>query len=186
MNFDQDTDALEFHAENMEENNSIRENVTPTQIMEREIIGTGSQQEVMTINEPNVQQPQMAHLQQIQRPMQIQQFGQQFGQPYFQNHYVQTPPVVINPQDTNNIHIQMQNFKQMLDKQNNTIETLEAEFLKIQRELNKLVAMPATPTEVWKRNHVFIDQSHNCNKNLYKTRVSITQSTQYFKGIHLD
>ena len=53
MNFDQDTDALEFHAENMEENNSIRENVTPTQIMEREVIGTGSQQEVMTINVPN-------------------------------------------------------------------------------------------------------------------------------------
>ena len=111
MNFDQDADTLELHAENMEENNSIRENVTPTQIMEREVIGTGSQQEVMRVNVPNVQQPQMTPMQQMQRPMQIQQFGQQFGQPYFQNHYVQTPPVVINPQDTNNISIQMQNFK---------------------------------------------------------------------------
>ena len=155
MNFDQDTDALEFHAENMEENNSIRENVTPTQIMEREVIGTGSQQEVMTINVPNVQQPQMAHLQQMQRPMQI----QQFGQPYFQNHYMQTPPVVMNPQETNNINLQLQNFKQI----NKTIQSvlLRKYFLKIKRELNKLVAMPATPTEVWKRNHVFTDQSHN-------------------------
>ena len=35
MNFDQDTDALELHPESMEENNSIRENITPTQIMKR-------------------------------------------------------------------------------------------------------------------------------------------------------
>ena len=107
MNFHQDTDAPELHAENMVENNSIRENGTPTQIMKREVIGTGSQQEVMTINLPNVQQPQMAP-QITPRPMQI----QQFGQPYFQNnHYMQTPPVVMNPQETNNMNLQLQNLK---------------------------------------------------------------------------
>ena len=86
MNFDQDTDALELHPEGMEENNSTREDGTPTQMMEREVIGNG-QQEVMTINVPNIQQqqqvaPQMAP-QMAPRPMQIQQYGQQFGQPYF-------------------------------------------------------------------------------------------------------
>ena len=55
MNFDQDTDALELHPEGMEENNSTREDGTPTQIIEREVIGNG-QQEVMTINLPNIQQ----------------------------------------------------------------------------------------------------------------------------------
>ena len=41
MNFDQDNDTLELHAE-MEENNSIRDHNTPTngtpQIMQREVI----------------------------------------------------------------------------------------------------------------------------------------------------
>ena len=37
MNFDQETDALELHPpESMEENISIRENITPNQ-MEREV-----------------------------------------------------------------------------------------------------------------------------------------------------
>ena len=154
MNFDQNNDALELHAE-MEENNSIREHGTPNygtpQIMEREVIGSGSQQEVMTINVPNVNQPQMAPQMAPQiapRPMPIQQFGQQFGQPYFQNHhYMQTPPIVMNSQETNNMNLQMQNFKQMLDKQNDTINSLEEILLKIHREVNKLMAVPATPTE---------------------------------------
>ena len=162
MNFDQDTDALELHPESMEENNSIRENITPTQMMEREV-NTGSQSQ-MTINVPNMQQQQMAPQmapQMTPRPMPIQQFGQQFGQPYIQNHhYMQTPPIVMNSQETNNMNLQMQNFKQMLDKQNDTINSLEEILLKIHREVNKLMAVPATPTE-WKRNHVFIDQFHN-------------------------
>ena len=164
MNFDQDNDALELHAE-MEENNSIREHGTPTHgtpthIMEREVIGSGSQQEVMTINVPNVNQPQITP-QMAPRPMPIQQFGQQFGKPYFQNHhYMQTPPVVMNSQETNNMNLMLQNFKQMLDKQNNTINSLEEIFLKIHRQVNKLMAVPATPDE-WKLNHVFIDQFHN-------------------------
>ena len=158
MNFDQDTDALELHPESMEENNSIRENITPTQMMEREV-NTGSQSQ-MTINVPNMQQqqmaPQMAPLQ-MQRPLQRPMTMQQYGQPYFQN-YMQTPPMVMNPPETNTINMQLQSFQQMLDKQNNTIDTLQEVFLKIQREVNKLVEAPATPT-VWKRNHVFTDQA---------------------------
>ena len=158
MNFDQDTDALELHPESMEENNSIRENITPTQMMEREV-NTGSQSQ-MTINVPNMQQqqmaPQMAPLQ-MQRPLQRPMTMQQYGQPYFQN-YMQTPPMVMNPPETNTINMQLQSFQQMLDKQNNTIDTLQEVFLKIQREVNKLVEAPATTT-VWKRNHIFTDQA---------------------------
>ena len=101
--------------------------------------------------------PQMAA-----RPMPIQKFGQQqFGQPYFQNHhFMQTPSIMMNSQDTNNMNLQMQSFKQTLDKQNDTINSLEEILLKVHREVNKLMAVPATPTE-WKRNHIFIDQSHN-------------------------
>ena len=50
MNFE-DPDALELHPEGMEEN-STREDGTPTQMIEREVIGN-SQQEVMTINVTN-------------------------------------------------------------------------------------------------------------------------------------
>ena len=50
MNFNHETDALELHPdpESMEENNSIRENITPNQMMEREV-NTRSQSQ-MTIN----------------------------------------------------------------------------------------------------------------------------------------
>lgn len=89
---------------------------------------------------------------QMQRPMPM----QQFGQPYFQN-YMQTPPMVMSAPETNTINLQLQSFQQMLDKQNNTIDTLQEVFLKIQREVNKLVEAPATPT--WRRNHVFTDQA---------------------------
>ena len=157
MNFDQDTDALELHPESMEENNSIRANITPTQMMEREV-NTGSQSQ-MTINVPNMQQqqmaPQMAPLQ-MQRPLQRPMTMQQYGQPYFQN-YMQTPPMVMNPPETNTINMHLQSFQQM-DKQNGTIDTLQEVFLKIQREVNKLVEAPATTT-VWKRNHIFTDQA---------------------------
>ena len=166
MNFE-DPDALELHPEGMEEN-STRENGTPTQMIEREVIGNG-QQEVMTINVTNNshhQQQQVAPqiapkmTQMAPRPM----YGQQFGQPFFQNHhFMGTPPVIMNPQETNNMNLHnmnLQAFKQTLDRQNGTINALEEVFLKIQREVNKLVAVPSTPIE-WKRGHVFIDRLHN-------------------------
>ena len=76
--------------------------------------------------------PQMAPLQ-MQRPLQRPMTMQQYGQPYVQN-YMQTPPMVMNPPETNTINMQLQSFQQMLDKQNNTIDTLQEVFLKIQRE----------------------------------------------------
>ena len=100
--------------------------------------------------------PQMTQM--APRPM----YGQ--PQPFFQNHhFMGTPPVVMNPQETNNMNLHnmnLQAFKQTLDRQNGTINSLEEVFLKIQREINKLVAVPSTPIE-WKRGHVFIDRLHN-------------------------
>ena len=163
MNFE-DPDSIELHPEvNMEEN-STREEGTP---VDREVIGNG-QQEIMTINVTNNTHQQQQHQQVTPQVPQLttqmtpmpprQMYNQQYGQPqpFFQNHhFMNTPPVVMNHQETN-LHNM---FKQTLDKQSITINALEEVIIKLQREINKLT-VPSTQME-WKRGQVFIDRLHN-------------------------
>ena len=110
--------------------------------------------------------PQMTPLQ-MQRPLQGPMTMQRYTQPYFQN-YLQTPPLVMNPSETNSINMQLQNFQQILERQNATIDSLQEVFLKIQREISKLAEVPATTT-IWRRSHIFIDQnlgSWTCRSDL--------------------